>query len=159
PNPVQVAEVVIPKDIKKAAAPVKKVLKKEKVVQNEIAKNHQAIKDILTKLAELEAKMQHYYLEKSKPNMKKRFQALFDKDDMSFHDVNDLLIYIAESENGSTRPLSSGNGMNLLTLGEFSCGGHRPHHGETNVDRGALTSLRSVLSSHYSVKIRGAKLI
>lgn len=159
PNPVEIPEVVIPKNIKQAPPPVKKVLKKEKIVQNEIAKNHQAIKDIFTKLAELEAKMQQYYIEKSKPGMKKKFQALFDKDDMSFHDVNDLLIYIAESENGSTRLLASGNGMNLLTLGEFTCGGHRPHHGETNVDRGALTSLRSVLSSHYSVKIHGGKLI
>lgn len=159
PYPVDVPEVVIPKDIKQAPPPVKKVLKKEKIVQNEIAKNHQEIKDIFTKLAELEAKMQQYYIEKSKSAMKKKFQALFDKDDMSFHDVNDLLIYIAETENGSTRPLASGNGMNLLTLGEFTCGGHRPHHGETNVDRGALASLRSVLSSHYRVKIHETKLI
>lgn len=153
PNPVQIAEVAIPKGLKQAMTPAKKAPKKTKIVQSDVAKNHEAIKEIFKKIAELQEKMEQYYLEKSKPAMKKRFQALFDKDDMSFRDVNDLLVYIAEIENGTARPLMNGNGMNLLVLGAFTCGGHRPHHGETNVDRGALTSLRSTLSSYYASKI------
>lgn len=153
PNPAQTTALVMPKDVKPTPPQLKKEPKKTKIVKSDVVSNHEAIKDIFKKIAELQKNMEQYYLEKSKPQMKKRLQALFDKDDMSFHDVNELIVYIAELEKGAVRNLANGNGMTLLTLGEFTCGGHRPHHGETNVDRGALASLRSTLSSHYASKI------
>ncbi len=108
------------------------------------------------KLAELkqrEKAMHLFYLKNCDGQVRKLMGALFDKADMTIIEVNKLIEHLAKTYKGEARTGSRTGGMLILKIGDLTTGGHAPHGGKTDVDKGALADLRQFLANLY-VRIR-----
>lgn len=132
----------------------KKAPKKPQAPKTDNFEDYKAhIQKVLTDLKKRETTMRHFYLKNCDGQVRKLMQALFDKDDMTITDVNKLIEHLAKKYNGETRQGSRTGGMLILKIGDLTTGGHAPHGGKTDVDKGALADLRQLLTSYFARNI------